>query len=193
MHCVSLGGLHVSSLRLWIFALIVASSSGAWAQQRSRPRREEGSHGQDDEQARKEDDAKRAACLAAGKWLEIFDAGNYAKAFEAMAPALTEAIESEPWEAATSAFRTPLGRVVERRPAALRCWKSEPTEIIAQMSSTAQVFQVKKVSLPYREWALLQCQARFENSRGAMIETMQLVKDDDGTWKVLGIRIDAGR
>jgi Protein of unknown function (DUF4019) len=189
----SVGGLRVGSLRLWVFALIVASSFGAWAQQRSRPRRDAGGLGQDDDQARQENEAKRAAALAAGKWLEICDAGNFAKAFEETAPALAKAIDSQQWEAATSAIRTPLGRVLGRRPATIQYLQSEPTEILAHMATTTRVFQEKKVALPYREWALLQCQARFENARGVMIETLQLVKDDDGTWKVIGIRIQEGR
>ena len=65
--------------------------------------------------------------------------------------------------------------------------RSEPTEIVAQLSSSVRIFQERQVALPYREWVLLQCQARFENHRGVMIESVQLVKDDDGQWKVLGI------
>jgi hypothetical protein len=193
MRNVSVGGLRVSSLRLWIFALIVASSSSAWAQQRSKPRRDGAALGQDDEQAKKEDEAKRAAALAAGKWLEIFDAGNYALAFKEMAPALARALESAQWEAATGAFRKPLGRVVERRAVGMQYMQSEPVEIVAQLSAAVRIFQEKQVALPYREWVLLQCQARFENARGVMIETVQLAKDDDGTWKVIGIRIREGR
>ena len=185
--------MRVRGLRLWIVALLLASSSGAWAQQRSKPRRDAGNQGQDDGQANREDEAKRAAALAAGKWLETFDAGNYGRAFEEMAPALAKAIDSAEWEAATSAFRTPLGRALGRRPTAMQYLQSEPTEIVAQLSSTTRIFQVKQVALPYREWVLLQCQARFENSPGVMLETVQLAKDDDGTWKVTGIRIEEGR
>ena len=193
MHRVSLGGLRVSSLRLWVCALVLAYSSGAWAQQRSKPRRDGSAQGQDDKQARKEDEAKRAAVQSASKWLESFDAGNYGKSFEVMAPALTSAIDSAQWEAATSAFRTPLGRVVARRPAAMQYHKSEPIEIALQLSSTLRVFQEKQVALPYREWVLLQCQVRFENAPDVMLETVQLVKDEDGTWKVIGIKIQEGR
>ena len=185
--------MRVRGLRLWVLALVLASSSGAWAQQRSKPRREGGAQGQDDGQANREDEAKRAAALAAGKWLETFDAGNYGKAFEDMAPALASAIDSAQWEAATGAFRTPLGRVMGRRPTGMQYLKSEPTEIALQLSSTTRLFQEKQVALPYREWVLLQCQARFENAPGVMLETVQLAKDDDGTWKVTGIRIQEGR
>ena len=106
---------------------------------------------------------------------------------------MAEAIDSEQWEAATSAFRTPLGRIVGRRPSAMQYLQSDPTEIALQLSSTFRIFQEKQVALPYREWILLQCQARFQHDRGVMLETLQLVKDGDGTWKVIGIRIQESR
>ena len=185
--------MRVSGLRVWVVALVLASSSGAWAQQRSKPRRDGGGPGQDDEQARKEGEAKHAALAVADQWLELFDAGNFGKAFEEMAPALTKVLDTDQWEAATGAFRTPLGKVLGRRPVAVRYFQSEPTEIVAQLSSTARIFQEKKVQLPYCEWISLQCEARFANYRGTVVEHLQLVKDDDGKWKVLGIALERER
>ena len=175
-----------------ILAIILLSSSSAWAQ-RSKPRREAPAERLDDDQARKEDEAKKAALEAAGRWLEIFDSGQYGNAFQEMAPALKQVIDTERWEAATKAIRAPLGQVLGRKPGEVRYLQTEPSESLAQLATGVRMFQERKIQLPYREWVLVRCQARFQRHRGPVAESLQLVKDDDGKWKVIAILIQHAR
>jgi hypothetical protein len=71
--------------------------------------------------------------------------------------------------------------------------EAEPSESLAQLASGVRMFQEKKIQLPYREWVQVRCQARFRNRRGLVAESLQLVKDEDGKWKVIAILIQHGR
>lgn len=185
--------MRASRLSHVILAFFLLSASGAWAQ-RSKPR-EAPNQGQDDDQGKNEkaESAKQEALEAARKWLEIFDSGQYGNAFQEMAPAFTQAIDSEMWETATRSIRVPLGRVIARKPGEMRYLETEPSETMAQLASGVRMFQEKKIQLPYREWVVLQCHARFQNYRGPVVECLQLVKDEDRQWKVIAISIQQGR
>lgn len=111
-------------------------------------------------------DARRDATKA---WLELIDAGNYGKAWQITAT-LARTLESEPgWTAKIKGVRGPLGKMEERLDG-MQQWTNE------------------LVGAPKGGYMIFTFKTNFANRRD-VVETVTLIYQNDGKWRVLGYSI----
>lgn len=108
----------------------------------------------------------RPATAAAEAWLEHVDLGRYGDSWEAAAATFKEAFPRVRWEASIQDARAKLGVVVKRK---LRSARSA-TEL---------------PNAPPGEYVVIENDTRFEN-RALSTETVTLMKQKDGSWRVAG-------
>ena len=113
--------------------------------------------------------AEKQARQAAGAWLAMVDAGDYAGSWEAAAGYFRAAVTKDNWQRSLTAVRTPLGKVVSRD------FKS------AQYATSLP-------GAPDGEYVVIQFAAAFENKRSS-VETVTPMMDEDGKWRVSGYYI----
>lgn len=110
--------------------------------------------------------ALRDGRQAAAAWLHLIDAADFAKGWASAASGFRRAVTLQAWEQASGGVRSPLGRVIER------------VERSAQFSKSLP-------GAPDGEYIVLQFQSTFEHKAKA-IETVTVVRDTDGLWRVTG-------
>lgn len=110
-----------------------------------------------------------AAETAALAWLSLVDAGRYAESWTAAATRFRQAIPQEQWESKAEYGRGALGALKSRK---LRS---------ATFTSTLP-------GAPDGEYVVIKLVSSFEQ-KAAAIETVTLLKDQDGTWRVSGYYI----
>ncbi len=113
--------------------------------------------------------AEQAASMSAQVWLDLVDAGSYAKSWEDTAAAFKAAVSQADWEKTARAVRAPLGKMVSRK-------------IKSQQYATALP------GAPDGEYVVIQYATTFENKAEA-VETVTPMLDKDGQWKVSGYYI----
>ena len=113
--------------------------------------------------------AEQAASMSAQAWLDLVDAGSYAKSWEDTAAAFKAAVSQADWEKTARAVRAPLGKMVSRK-------------IKSQQYATALP------GAPDGEYVVIQYATTFENKAEA-VETVTPMLDKDGQWKVSGYYI----
>jgi len=107
--------------------------------------------------------ATLAATAAAGDWLALADAGNYAASWTQGAQALRGAVTQAQWNDALRSVRTPLGAVKSRKLASSQYTRSIP-------------------GAPDGHYVVVQYQTEFDARSG--IETVIPMREADGSWKV---------
>jgi hypothetical protein len=107
----------------------------------------------------------RPATLAAEAWLELMDQGRYGTSWDEGAATFKQAVPRLRWETAAEETRGKLGNVVKRKLRSARYARSLPNAAEG-------------------EYVVIQNDTRFDN-RLAM-ETVTLMKQADGAWRVAG-------
>lgn len=107
-----------------------------------------------------------AATDAADKWLAMMDAGQSAKAWDAVAPVMQAAVTRETWASVSSQVRAPLGAVKSRKQGSAGYTRTLP-------------------NAPAGEYVVIQYNTDFDKRAGA-VETVVPMRQPDGSWKVSG-------
>jgi len=107
--------------------------------------------------------AEGAATTAAQVWLAVNDTGNYSQSWTAAAAYLQHAAAEKQWEASMLQTRQPLGKLLSRK-------KKSATETTTALGDRCVVVEYD---------------ASFEN-RPSAIETVTVMPEKDGQWKVAG-------
>jgi hypothetical protein len=110
--------------------------------------------------------AIEAAKTTAAGWLRLVDAQDIEGSWERTSSAFKSAVTVAQWSQALASVRRPLG--------ALR-----------QREVKAEEFKTSLPGAPDGKYVLLQYQSTFEN-KAAAVETVTVVLDPDGAWKVVG-------
>ena len=113
--------------------------------------------------------AEQAAIKSAQAWLDLVDAGCYAKSWEATAATFKLAVNQTDWEKTAQAVRAPLGKMVSRKIKSRQYATSLP-------------------GAPDGEYVVIQYATTFEYKADA-VETVTPMLDKDGQWKVSGYYI----
>jgi len=116
------------------------------------------------------DSAKDKTVLAvAGQWLELTDAGMFAEGWSQALEYLRNSVSSEQFVQSLTAVRSPLGVVFSREMASI-----DYTDIMP--------------GAPDGEYVVIKYDTSFSNKSKA-VETLALMLDQDGVWKVTGYYI----
>ena len=106
---------------------------------------------------------------AALEWLKLIDEGDYAESWENAATYLKQIIPQEQWEKSLSAARIPFEALISRRVLSNNPLTSLP-------------------GVPDGEYDVLTFESSYVKKAEA-IETITVMKDTDGTWRVAGYYI----
>ena len=108
----------------------------------------------------------RPATRAADEWLALVDTGRYGASWEAGAATFKEAIDRVKWETMVDAARGKIGVVLKRKLRVARHMRNLPNS-------------------PEGEYVVIENETHFEN-RVLSTETVTLMKQADGSWRVAG-------
>ena len=108
----------------------------------------------------------RPASTAAESWLELVDAGRYGASWEAGAITFKSALSRTAWETAVQQARGSVGGLIKRKIRSARHAMNLP-------------------NAPQGEYVVIQNDVNFEN-RPLAAETVTLMKQPDGSWRVAG-------
>lgn len=107
-----------------------------------------------------------AAKTAARGWLERFDAGDAGVAWDRSAAAFRKAVTRDKWIADLKSLRETVGAIQGRESKDARFTRSLP-------------------GAPEAAYVLIQNAVRYEK-KGTGIETITMVREDDGVWRMAG-------
>jgi len=113
-----------------------------------------------------ESEKERVAEAGAEKWLGVAEEGKYGESWKEAAEYFRNAVKQEQWEQTMQAVRKPLGRLVSRK-----------------VKSTS--YKTSLPGAPDGQYVVIECETSFENKKSA-IETVTLMMDKDGNWRVSG-------
>jgi hypothetical protein len=113
-----------------------------------------------------EEEARKAAAAAAQSWLALVDAGEYAKSWSAAAALFQKQVTADQWEETVRGVRGQLGKLVSRKAAKAEYSRTLP-------------------GAPDGEYVVQQYSSAFEHKKEGS-ETVVLVREKDGSWKVVG-------
>jgi predicted SnoaL-like aldol condensation-catalyzing enzyme len=116
--------------------------------------------------AEQPEDAAQAATLS---WLQLADEGRYAESWDQAAKLFKGAITKEQWEKTCAGVRTPLGKLVSRKPRSRQYTEQLP-------------------GAPDGKYVVVQFETAFEKKASA-VETVTAMLDPDGVWRVSGYYI----
>ncbi len=109
---------------------------------------------------------REAGIDAAARWLKLTDAKNYNASWQSAAKMFKSAITPEKWATTITSARDPLGEVVSR-------------------DLSNDQLTVTLPGMPDGRYLLLRYVTRFTNKAHA-VESITLMKEPDGTWRVAG-------
>lgn len=110
-----------------------------------------------------------AALIAAGKWLGMVDAGNYAQSWEEASETFRNAVSQEQWQQSLETERKPLGKLFLRR-------------------VKSKTYTTSVPGAPDGEYVIIQFDTFFEHKTSAL-ETVTPMRQQDGKWRVSGYSI----
>jgi len=123
--------------------------------------------------------AEQAAIAAAERWLASVDAGVYAESWNQTSSLFKSGIQTsslfkpgiseQQWQSSLAAIQTQLGRAVSRNLKSKQYAEELPDE-------------------PEGEYVVLKYDTSFERKKNG-VETVILMKDKDGAWRVSGYRV----
>jgi len=103
---------------------------------------------------------------SAAAWLELVDAGQYAKSWEEAAAYFKGAVSKENWQKALEAHRRPLGKLGSRK-------------------LTDATFAKTLPGAPDGQYVVMKYETSFEKKKSA-VETVTFMLDIDGKWRAAG-------
>ena len=112
-----------------------------------------------------EEEAK-AGSLAAQKWLEMIDSGNYKQAWSSAHGFLHGTMPEDKWVKETTKARNKLGAVIERT-----------------LTSSKYMTKLPFPGAPEGEYVISTFETKFKK-KGRRIQTVIVAKTDDGIWQV---------
>jgi len=107
-----------------------------------------------------------AAKTAADAWLALVDKGQFAESWEQAAKLFKGAVTQDKWKEASTAVRTPLGKVVSRKLKSRQYTESLP-------------------GAPAGRYVIIEYDTEFEK-KPAAVEIVTPMADPDGAWRVSG-------
>ena len=113
-----------------------------------------------------EEAARKAAGEAVKSWLALVDDAAYAKSWSAASALFQKQLTAEQWEKTVRGVREQLGKLVSRNSASAEYSRTLP-------------------GAPDGEYVVVQDTSAFEDKKEAT-ETVVLMKEKDGSWKVAG-------
>jgi hypothetical protein len=113
-----------------------------------------------------EDLDSRPAIEAGDTWLALVDTGRYGESWEAASPHFKDAVARVPWEVAAQQGREKVGTLIKRKFRSAKSTLNPPNS-------------------PPGEYVVIQNDTVYEK-RGLCTETVTLMKQSDGSWKVAG-------
>ena len=113
-----------------------------------------------------EEAARKASAESAQSWLALVDAGEYAKSWSAAAELFQKQVSADRWAETVRGVRGELGKLASRK-------------------ATKSDYSRTLPGAPDGEYVIQQYASTFENKKEAM-EHVVLMKEKDGTWKVVG-------
>ena len=116
--------------------------------------------------AQSEDAKRRVAEQSAQGWLKVVDAGKFEQSWNEASTFFKSAVTQEKWNQALQQVRTPLGTASNR-------------------SSMGSMYQTDLPNAPKGEYVVMQFKTDFAKT-GAAIETVSVMLDSDGKWRVAG-------
>jgi hypothetical protein len=116
--------------------------------------------------ARAADGPEAAAQAAADSWLKLADAGEYGESWKQASTLFRGAVTQDQWKQALSGVRGPLGRMISRRMKSRQYTEHLP-------------------GAPDGKYVVLQYDTVFAD-KAAAVETVTVMLDKDGTWRVSG-------
>jgi Protein of unknown function (DUF4019) len=117
-------------------------------------------------QATEQTTAQAALRTAVQRWLQQLDAGDHLASWSSAATPFKNAVTSTQWQQAAQSVRQPLGAVQSRQDKSTQFTRSLP-------------------GAPDGQYAVLQFDTRFDRKAQA-VETLTLVLEADGAWRVTG-------
>jgi hypothetical protein len=108
----------------------------------------------------------RLARAAVDTWLAVVDGGDYVQSWESAATFFKNAVPSEKWQAAVKGARSPFGAFKSRT---------------LKSATTATTLP----GAPDGEYVVFDFDASFE-SKSAAAERATVIRDKDGSWRVVG-------
>ena len=114
-------------------------------------------------------DKENATVNASKAWLQLVDEGKYSKSWNEAAQYFKNAVTREQWKTSLESVRSPLGKLLSRNLKSKNYTKTLP-------------------GAPDGEYVVIQYETSFQNKQHA-IETVTLMMDKDGKWRVSGYYI----
>ena len=112
-------------------------------------------------------EAAEAAAVEASKgWLALVDEGSYSESYDMAAEYFRDAITKEQWQRSLTAVRKPLGNVLSRK-------------------LKSKQYETALPGAPDGQYVVIEYETTFENKK-SVIETITLMLDKDGKWRVAG-------
>ncbi len=108
----------------------------------------------------------QAAIMA---WLALVDAGDYAASWDETAPLFKNIVPKEEWVKQLTKFRTPMGKVLERKDT-----KGDYTRALP--------------GAPKGEYVVMHAKTTFENRKDS-VESVTAMLSPDGKWRICGFYI----
>ena len=115
------------------------------------------------------DSFEKVAALAAEKWLNHVDAGNYAGSWREASTYFQGAVQEKAWVDSLNGVRKPLGKLISRTLRSAKRAKSLP-------------------GAPDGDYVVMQFDTSFANKKTA-VETVSFMQDKDAGWKAAGYYI----
>ena len=112
-------------------------------------------------------EAEKAGSEAAAVWLDVVDAGLYAESWSVAAEGLKGQVDEESWVKTIGGMRTPLGEVLQR-----------------DLTRTYFATSLAR-GAPDGEYVVCIYETKYEN-KAEVVETVSLVKESDGAWRIGG-------
>ncbi len=104
------------------------------------------------------------------QWLAFGDEGNWDATWDNASAVFKKAIEKEPWTKKAMAVRDPLGKLMDRKLLLVK-------------------FETSLPGVPDGEYVIAQFTTRWEH-KAQSVETVSVVKEADGMWRVTGYFIN---
>jgi hypothetical protein len=115
------------------------------------------------------DTPEKQGQTAAEQWLKLLDNGDYGTSWEKTAAFFREKVTKQQWLAAMNQSRVPIGKTVKRTLKSATYLKNIP-------------------DMKEGNYVIAQFNTDFEKKKNA-VETITLMKESDGSWRVIGFYI----
>jgi len=112
---------------------------------------------------------EKAAVTVADRWLTLVDTGKYSESWQESAEYFRNTVQQGQWEQMLQSVRAPLGKMISRK-------------------LKTKTYKASLPGAPDGQYVIIQFKTSFQNKKSA-IETVTLMFDEDGQWRVSGYYI----